>query len=171
MKYSLLVALTMAGGVLAACGSGTETSEPETTVEAAAAAPAEVAALTVDVLDCGTIGVSDLDAFSSAGDYAGQTDTFTDTCYLIRHPEGTLLWDLGLPGMLTISGPQTQQIFTVSLEKTITEQVRDLGMEMSDIDYVAVSLLMVIAVNKCFNVYFPAYRNLPPEVRKKYFVY
>ncbi len=139
MKYSLLVALTMAGGVLAACGSGTETSEPETTVEAAAAAPAEVAALTVDVLDCGTIGVSDLDAFSSAGDYAGQTDTFTDTCYLIRHPEGTLLWDLGLPGMLTISGPQTQQIFTVSLEKTITEQVRDLGMEMSDIDYVAIS--------------------------------
>ena len=53
-------------------------------------APQEAAALEVDVLDCGTIEVSDLDAFSSAGDFAGQTDTFTDTCFLVRHPHFAL---------------------------------------------------------------------------------
>lgn len=139
MRYSTLVAMAMAGGVLAACGNGTEPGETPAVPEAVVEAPAEQVALTVDVLDCGTIEISDLDAFSSAGDYAGRTDTFTDTCYLIRHPEGVLLWDLGLPGMLTESGPQTQQVFTVSLDRTLTEQVRDLGMEMSDIDYVAIS--------------------------------
>jgi glyoxylase-like metal-dependent hydrolase (beta-lactamase superfamily II) len=97
------------------------------------------AALEVDVLDCGTIGVSDLDAFSTAGDYAGQTDTFTDSCFLVKHPDGTLLWDLGLPGVLTIAGPQTQQIFTVSLAQTLTQQLAERGMSPDDVDYVSVS--------------------------------
>ncbi|CUS57186.1 AttM/AiiB family protein [hydrothermal vent metagenome] len=91
------------------------------------------------MLDCGTIEVSDLDAFSSAGDYAGETDTFTDSCFLVRHPDGNLLWDLGLPGVLAIAGPQTQQIFTVSLEQTITEQLADRGMSPDDVDYVSIS--------------------------------
>ena len=95
--------------------------------------------LEVDVLDCGTLEVSDMDVFSSAGDYAGETDTLTDTCFLVRHPEGTLLWDLGLPGMLTESGPQTLQVFTISLDKTLTEQLAALGLTPEDIDYVSVS--------------------------------
>lgn len=141
MKHSTLVALLMAGGTLVACGSPSEPigapSEPETKVTAEA--PLEEAALIVNVLDCGALEISDIDVFSSAGDYAGQTDTFTDTCYLIRHPAGTLLWDLGLPSMLVTAGPQTQQIFTVSLEKTLSEQVNTLGLEMSGIDYFALS--------------------------------
>ena len=61
---------------------------------------AETAPLTVNVLDCGKISISDLDAFSSAGDFAGQADEFTNTCYLVNHPDGRLLWDLGLPTQL-----------------------------------------------------------------------
>ncbi|MGB3625430.1 MAG: N-acyl homoserine lactonase family protein [Henriciella sp.] len=90
-------------------------------------------------LDCGTIYVSDLDIFSTAGDYAGETDTFTNTCWLVRHPDGNLLWDLGLPGILTSQEEQATGVFTVSLDETISEQVKDLGLSMSDIDYVAVS--------------------------------
>ncbi|KCZ46251.1 N-acyl homoserine lactonase family protein [Hyphomonas pacifica] len=127
----------------AACGK-TESKPADGTAAADTAQTSETddvseAALHVDVLDCGKIEVSDLDAFSSAGDYAGQTDTFTDTCFLIRHPQGILLWDLGLPGMLATSGPQTLQIFTVSLDKTLTAHLKDLGMTSDDIDYLAIS--------------------------------
>ena len=110
---------------------------PDTTVTAEAAAPAP---LTVNVFDCGTLEVTDLDAFSSAGDWVGQTDTLTDTCFLINHPKGRMLWDLGLPGMLAGAGKQTVGgIFVVSMEKTITRQLADIGLTPADIDYVALS--------------------------------
>ena len=122
---------------------------PKTTPEEVPAAPAgpaeetvtEAAApLTVNVLDCGTLEVTDLDVFSSAGDYAGQTDTLTDTCFLINHPQGRLLWDLGLPGMLAGAGVQTVGgIFNVSLDKTLTQQLADLGLTPADIDYISLS--------------------------------
>lgn len=100
----------------------------------------EVAPLSVNVLDCGTLEVTDLDVFSSAGDYAGQTDTLTDTCFLINHPKGRLLWDLGLPGMLVGAGVQTVGgVFNVSLEKSITQQLAELGLTPDDIDYVSLS--------------------------------
>ncbi len=91
------------------------------------------------MLDCGTIAISDLDAFSSAGDYAGQADEFTNTCYLVNHPNGRLLWDLGLPSQLAGQPPFTQQIFTVSVDRTITDQLADLGVVPSELTYVAIS--------------------------------
>lgn len=109
-------------------------AEPET---AAAAEPATE--LQLIKLDCGTIYVSDLDIFSVDGDYAGETDTFTDTCWLLRHPDGDLLWDLGLPGELAGNGEQTQSVFTVSLEQTIAGQLTEMGLSMGDIEYVSIS--------------------------------
>lgn len=107
----------------------------EETEVAGSAAP-----LTVNVLDCGTLEVTDLDAFSSAGDYAGETDTLTDTCFLVNHPNGRLLWDLGLPGMLVGAGVQTiGGIFNVSMDKSITQQLAELGLTPDDIDYVSLS--------------------------------
>ena len=137
MRLITITAAVSALALASACGS-----ESPASTEATLESPPETqqeAALGVDVLDCGTIEVSDLDAFSSAGDYAGETDTFTDSCFLVRHPDGNLLWDLGLPGVLAIAGPQTQQIFTVSLEQTITEQLADRGMSPDDVDYVSIS--------------------------------
>ncbi|HAO35581.1 MULTISPECIES: N-acyl homoserine lactonase family protein [unclassified Hyphomonas] len=137
MRLITITAAVSALALASACGS-----ESPASTEATLESPPETqqeAALEVDVLDCGTIEVSDLDAFSSAGDYAGETDTFTDSCFLVRHPDGNLLWDLGLPGVLAIAGPQTQQIFTVSLEQTITEQLADRGMSPDDVDYVSIS--------------------------------
>ncbi|MBU1289568.1 MAG: N-acyl homoserine lactonase family protein, partial [Alphaproteobacteria bacterium] len=97
------------------------------------------APLHVDVIDCGTIKVSDLDIFSSAGDYAGVSDTLTDSCFLVKHPNGILLWDLGLPGMLVGNGENTQGVFTVSLDTSLTEKLADLGVVPSEINYVAIS--------------------------------
>ncbi len=128
-----------AAAVVAACTPKTET-QVEPAPEADVVADETVAeTLTVDVLDCGMIKVSDMDAFSSAGDYAGETYTLADTCYLIQHPNGRMIWDLGLPSGLAGAGEQTQDIFTVSLSKTITEQLAVRGIVPSEIRYVAIS--------------------------------
>ena len=138
LKSLLLAGATV---LLAACAPAAEDGP-------APAMPAEEVAETsetpapqvyVDVLDCGAISISDLDAFSSAGDYAGQSDVFTNTCYLINHPNGRLLWDLGLPSQLVGQPPFTQQVFTVSVEKSITEQLAELGVAPSDLTYVSIS--------------------------------
>lgn len=138
MRLVLLLTAATGALLLAACAPETPAA-----VEAVADAPApevaEAAALTVNVLDCGKITISDLDAFSSAGDYAGQADEFTDTCYLVNHPNGRLLWDLGLPTQLVGQPPFTQQIFTVSVEKSIKDQLSALGILPSEITYVSIS--------------------------------
>lgn len=119
--------------------SGTGAETPAGTSENDTTATSSVDAVQLVKLDCGSIYISDLDVFSTAGDYAGKTDTFTDTCWLIRHPEGNLLWDLGLPAMLTSQGEQTTGIYTVSMEQTIAEQLAEIGLSMADLDYLAIS--------------------------------
>lgn len=128
--------------IAAACSGGEPEPAPTPTIvesEPAVRTAPEPEALHVFVLDCGTIEISDLNDFSTAGDYAGQTDVFTDTCFLIRHPEGDLLWDLGVPGILATSEPQQQGIYTVSLERTLSEQINALGLSMADIELVSIS--------------------------------
>jgi glyoxylase-like metal-dependent hydrolase (beta-lactamase superfamily II) len=137
MRLTLLLTTVASATLLAACAPKTETPAPAAAPEVTVVA--EAAPLTVNVLDCGTIGVSDLDVFSSSGDYAGQADEFTDTCYLINHPKGHLLWDLGLPTALIGQPPFTQQVFTVSVERSITDQLADLGIVPSELDYVSIS--------------------------------
>ena len=138
MRLTHLFIAASTAALLSAC-----TPKPEAPAPEAAPAEAETSAaekpLHVAVLDCGTIKISDLDVFSSAGDYAGQADTFTDSCFLVHHPKGMLLWDLGLPGMLVGNGENTQGVFTVSMEKSITDQLAAHDIAPSDIDYVAVS--------------------------------
>lgn len=144
MTRCLIPAMLVLG--LAACGGDTP-SDPPSEVAAPAEAPvpeadtgaAAVTAIEMHVLDCGTIEIADLDAFSTEGDYAGLTDTFTNTCWLIRHPDGDLLWDLGLPGILAGQLPQENGIFTVSLEKSLTAQLRERGLSPADIELMAIS--------------------------------
>ena len=149
MKHIVLAATSALILGIAACSGpanvndDAETTDPvetaETTPETEPESSTDVDELQLVKLDCGSIYVSDLDMFSTAGDYAGQTDTFTDTCWLVRHPEGDLLWDLGLPGMLTSQDEQTTGAFTVSLDQTIADQLEEMGLAMSDIEFVSIS--------------------------------
>jgi len=130
--------------LLIACSGSSDPDTGETTISESpiASEPAPItvaAALHMYMLDCGTIQISDLDAFSSAGDYAGQTGVFADTCWLIRHPDGDLLWDLGLPSELVGAGEQESDVFTLSMDRTLTEQMRDFGYAPWDLDYIAIS--------------------------------
>lgn len=140
MKSRILL-MTAATFALAACGGGNKADEPEQIVEPAATAetPVEGVATALYTFDCGTIEVGDLDVFASDGAYEGQVDTFTDSCFVIRHPKGDLLWDVGLPGALAGGEPQTNPPFTVSLEKTLIDQMAEAGLTPADIDYLSIS--------------------------------
>jgi len=130
IKYFLVAGLLLSG-----CSSEKQdSSAPELPDNSS-----DIAPLSLYTFDCGSIEVSDLDVFSSTGDYAGQTDTLTNTCYLIRHPQGDLLWDLGLPQGLVGAGPQTEGVFTMTLESTVTEQLADIGLSAQDIEFISIS--------------------------------
>ena len=138
MRFTLLLTAATSALLLAACAPETPAAVESVAAEPVAEVPEEKP-LHVAVLDCGTIAVTNLDAFSSSGDYAGQADELTDTCYLVHHPKGILLWDLGVPGILKEAGPVVQDIFTVSLNATITDQLTEHGLTPADITYVAIS--------------------------------
>ena len=48
-------------------------------------------------LDCGTIALKDMNAFSDNFAYSPAPKSLTNSCYLIRHDGDYLLWDTGLP--------------------------------------------------------------------------
>lgn len=142
MKPYILAAAS--GLVLAACSG----SEPEVDTQAALETLTETEEASVAeasdgiklyTFDCGTIDISDIGVFASDGSYDGLSDTYADGCFVVVHPEGTLLWDLGLPGGLAGLEPNQNGIFTVSLERTLGDQLAEAGIDK--IDYMAISHL------------------------------
>jgi glyoxylase-like metal-dependent hydrolase (beta-lactamase superfamily II) len=69
----------------------------------------------------------------------GKAGQLVNTCYLIRHPEGDLIWDLGLPQTLVGSGPQVNGIFTLSLESSLVDQLALIGLSAADIEFLSIS--------------------------------
>lgn len=97
---------------------------------------------TVDIemwrLDCGTIELSDAAPFSDTHLYDGEPRTLTDSCYLIRNGDRYLLWDAGLPAALKGTSA-TQWVFTLSVEKTIAEQLAQIDVAPADVTYIGIS--------------------------------
>jgi N-acyl homoserine lactone hydrolase len=89
-------------------------------------------------IDGGTIQVDELGPFSDTFDYEGQARTFAVGCYLIRHPQGFLLWDAGLPVSL-LGAPLGGTPKSASLARTIREQLRELGVEPERIRFLGLS--------------------------------
>ena len=126
---------------MVACGGENDAAEesPSASETPTSATDQSADQIKLYVLDCGTIEISDVGVFSSAGDYDGQPDVFVDTCFLIRHPEGDLLWDLGLPTALVGGPPQEDGVFTVSMDTTISNQLIEIGLGPEDLEYMAIS--------------------------------
>lgn len=107
------------------------------------APPAEEAAsppLRVYAFDCGRIDVLDLAVFDRGGAYDGRTDSFVDTCYLLRHPKGDLLWDAGMPDAIdAIEGGVTDGPFRITVPTTLQSQLAAIGVAPTDIEYFSIS--------------------------------
>jgi N-acyl homoserine lactone hydrolase len=140
MRYLVAGLLGAAAFATTACG----TSEPQARNEPSAtnaAAPAQKPSeLSLTRLDCGTPTIKNFDKFFSEkpGLYASGQRVITDSCYLIRHGDQILLWDTGLPaswkGKVTDLGD-----ISFKVDKTIPEQLEQLGLKPSDIDIVGIS--------------------------------
>lgn len=89
-------------------------------------------------IDCGRIEARDLGAFSDTGEYDGKAGTLVDSCYLIRHPKGTLVWDTGLGDAL---GPVGKDLgfAQVSVPKPLLGQLESIGIAPAKVDYLAFS--------------------------------
>ncbi|MBV7266452.1 N-acyl homoserine lactonase family protein [Erythrobacter ani] len=89
-------------------------------------------------LDCGKIDLSDAASFSDAHLYDGEPRTLIVSCYLIRNGDEYMLWDAGLSKDL-VRTSFTQGAFTLSVERSIVDQLGDIGVSTDDITFAGVS--------------------------------
>ncbi len=93
------------------------------------------------VLDCGTITVKDVSLFSPGID-EGKSKKLANSCYLIKHPQGNFLWETGLSDTLvkeTTGVYVAEGMFHLQVKSTLQTQLADIGLRLTDIDYVALS--------------------------------
>lgn len=93
------------------------------------------------VLDCGQITVMDISVLSPGID-VGVSKKLANTCYLIKHPQGNLLWETGLNDELVKANTgvsAVEGLFHLKVNKTLQSQLADIGLMLDDIDYVALS--------------------------------
>ncbi|PHR57725.1 MAG: MBL fold hydrolase [Robiginitomaculum sp.] len=91
-------------------------------------------------LECGYVNMLDLGLFASNGAFDGRTNNAISSCYLIRHPNGDLLWDTGLPDALHAAKDGiTNGPFHLSVPNTLSGQLESLGVSAQDIEYLSLS--------------------------------
>src|SRR5450432_3149531 len=89
------------------------------------------------VLYCGDIALADASSFTPGASGPG---ALSDTCYLIKHAQGWLLWDTGLPDSLVAMPDGMKSNAGVWTSKTtLASQLAALDLKPSDIRYLALS--------------------------------
>lgn len=92
-------------------------------------------------VDCGHSLASD-ESVWTPGENVGKSIEFSSTCWLIKHGSQWVLWDTGVP-QSTLNDPKgwstLPKLIVYHLDKTITGQLGELGLKISDITYVVLS--------------------------------
>jgi glyoxylase-like metal-dependent hydrolase (beta-lactamase superfamily II) len=90
------------------------------------------------VFDCGFLTMSDPTTFGFTKEEIGEKQPFAMPCYLVVHPKGTLMWDVGLVPDSQVNGTRQG---TSSVAKTLKSQLAEIGYSAADINYLALSHL------------------------------
>jgi N-acyl homoserine lactone hydrolase len=94
------------------------------------------------VLNCGEGTAGDISRWSP-GVNVGKSMDFVNSCYLIKHTQGWLLWDTGLADAIAAmpegQRPSDPRATHWRRPKTLAAQIEQLGVKPSDIKYVSVS--------------------------------
>ena len=94
------------------------------------------------ILNCGEGTSSDVSRWSPGVD-EGKSIDFVDNCYLIKHAQGWMLWDTGIPDAVAAMPnglvPADPKGLFWHRPKTLAAQLDELGVKPSDIKIVAVS--------------------------------
>lgn len=103
-----------------------------------AAAPA----VQLYAMECGRISFPDTAPFADDGSFNGVARDFVDPCYLIRHPSGDLIWDLGFPDAVA-EMPEGIRIEAlnaqVTMPVTLASQLAQLNLTPADIEFISIS--------------------------------
>jgi glyoxylase-like metal-dependent hydrolase (beta-lactamase superfamily II) len=93
-------------------------------------------------INCGNLKFSDVGAFVDDGTMNGVARDFIDPCFLIRHPQGDLIWDTGVPEAIAdMPDGMRADGFPVHIvvQKKLSAQLDELGMTPADVEYVSFS--------------------------------
>lgn len=132
------IGLFAAGLALGACDQASKTGGNEA-APANAAQPAATQ-LSLTRLDCGTATIKNFDKFFSdqPGLYEAGPRVITDSCYVVRHGDQVLLWDTGFPVSWKGKERDLGELI-VREDKTIAEQLAQIGLKPADITIVGIS--------------------------------
>ena len=100
------------------------------------------------VFDCGTLHFNNADAYQLKKEEVARTD-LSMGCFLVKHPQGTLMWDVGAiadgswtptgsPVRMHIQLPDKQER-DVTMVKPLKAQLIEVGYSPRDITYLALS--------------------------------
>lgn len=120
LKLSLLL---IAGLMLSACDSRVS----------------KESAIKLYVFKCGTHKFQDISGFSPGVD-KGVAKTLTNSCYLVKHKKGYLLWDTGLSDSLGAKGIEIKDWkMHLSMKKPLMAQLKEINVKPEDITYLGIS--------------------------------
>ena len=92
-------------------------------------------------LDCGRSLAND-ESVWTPGENAGRSIEFSSTCWLMKHGSEWLLWDTGVPEA-ALNDPRgwstLPKLIVYHLDKTLTDQLAEIGLNTRDIARVAIS--------------------------------
>jgi N-acyl homoserine lactone hydrolase len=92
-------------------------------------------------LDCGHSLAND-ESVWTPGENVGKSIEFSSTCWLIKRGSQWVLWDTGVP-QSSLNDPKgwstLPKLIVYHLDKTITGQLAEIGLKISDITYVVLS--------------------------------
>jgi len=92
-------------------------------------------------LDCGRSLAND-ESVWTPGENAGRSIEFSSTCWLMKHGSEWLLWDTGVPEA-ALNDPRgwstLPKLIVYHLDKTLTDQLAEIGLKPRDIARVAIS--------------------------------
>jgi glyoxylase-like metal-dependent hydrolase (beta-lactamase superfamily II) len=94
------------------------------------------------VFNCGKLAIADIGVYGFTKDQLATTD-MSVACFLIAHPKGTLLWDVGvLPDSVLMSSAGSATGVTkgrATVYKPLKAQLAEIGYSPTDITYLALS--------------------------------
>ena len=107
---------------------------------AAPAIGADAPTLSLTRLDCGHAEFKDMNGFFSdrPGVYPPGPGKVTDSCYLIRHTGHVMVWDTGFPAE-TKTKAMVQDGLTAQIDRTLADQLAELGVKPDQVDVVGIS--------------------------------
>jgi N-acyl homoserine lactone hydrolase len=130
------ITLLASVALLASCQKAETGGQGSENASAATSTPA----LSLTRLDCGRAEFKDMNAFFSdrPGVYPPGPGKATDSCYLIRHGDQQMVWDTGFPAE-TKDKPMAQDGGTFQIDRTLSDQLQQLGIKPEDVDILGIS--------------------------------